>query len=108
MARSIQDLRTVQLKRERTDNHLAGAVCDSNSAEIHTLSIRKPGTVLFLRQYVDVIPIGTPTRTFVPADRSAPSLRGLYRRFTRDELVAKIVELEARTGKTIDDLLGTV
>ncbi len=98
-------LRTAQLKRDRTDNHQAGAVWDSRSAAIHTLSIRKPGTVLFLRQYVDVLPIGTPTRTFVPADRGAPSLQGLYRRFTRDEIVAKIAELEARTGKTVDDLL---
>jgi hypothetical protein len=57
--------------------------CDPS--EIHTIRIPAPETVLLLYQFADTIPIGHPTRTFVPGfNREPPALDGLYDRMTLD------------------------
>lgn len=77
----------------------------SYSETVHTLSIRERGTVLLLRQFRDCVPVGMPTTTYVQEGRSAPTLDGLYSRFTTDQLIARVTELEARTGMSVSDLL---
>lgn len=82
----------------------------SPASDIHTLLVRKPGTVLFLRQYEDIV--SGPTLTYVPASTfpsrkgdAPPKLDGLYSRFTVDQLVNRVKELEARTGKSLNELM---
>lgn len=62
---------------------------------IHTIGDLIPGTILVLEQYEDVVPIGTPTRTYIPIQEhsqlaQAPELSGLYDRFTEDQLLARL------------------
>ncbi|AXH70489.1 hypothetical protein HOT75_gp102 [Gordonia phage Daredevil] len=60
--------------------------------EIHTIHINQPGTVLYLRQYQDVVPVGTPTRTYSPDASPTPTTAddGLYDKYTADEIVAQL------------------
>lgn len=67
--------------------------------EIHTIRMRENETVLMLRQFEDVVPLNQPTQTFTRGD--APSLEGLYQRFTADQVVSRLRNFEDRTGFSI-------
>ena len=95
---------SVLVIRKRTKYHL-GNQWKSNATDIHTLRIHSPGTILLLRQFEDVTPIDVPTQTFVPEGLPAPSLTGLYSRFTRDRIVLRMRQVEAKTGKSISELI---
>lgn len=71
---------------------------EMRAEELHTIRMVENETVLLLTQYEDVVPIGVPTSTFVLGDGAAPSLDGLYRRFTADEVIAKLKNFSDRTG----------
>lgn len=60
--------------------------------ELHTIQITEPETILRLRQYEDVMPLDAPTHTFV-VDAVAPSLSGLYSKFTADEVVKRLNQI---------------
>ena len=70
--------------------------------QIHTIQLLANETVLMLRQYEDNVSIGEPTTTFCVGD--APSLTGLYSKFTIDEIVSRLIKFEERTGVTVDSL----
>jgi hypothetical protein len=62
--------------------------------DFHTIRMKQEGTVIMLDQFEDVVPVGQPTRTFM-LDRKAPNLDGLYRKFTPDQLIARLKQIEA-------------
>lgn len=64
---------------------------------IHTIRMLENETILFLVQYEDAVPVDVPTKTFCLASE-APSLDGLYSRFTADQLLARLHRFEDRTG----------
>ncbi len=53
---------------------------------IHTIQLREPGTVLALEQFADIVPLHSPTTTWM-IDREPPSLSGLYRKPTADDVL---------------------
>lgn len=57
-----------------------------HSHEIHTIKIRTPGTILKIHQHEDRVPVDQPTATFT-LDREPPSLSGLYRKPTADDVI---------------------
>lgn len=59
--------------------------------EFHTIRMHSEGTVLVLDQWADVVPIGTPTRTFMK-DTKAPALDGLYEKFTADQIQVRLAQ----------------
>lgn len=59
--------------------------------DFHTIRMHAEGTVIVLDQYEDVVPIGTPTRTFMK-ERQPPSLDGLYEKFTPEGLLERLVQ----------------
>lgn len=65
--------------------------------EVHTIGMLENETVLFLAQYKDEIGLDEPTRTYC-ATHKAPSLSGLYSRFTADQVIARLKRFEERTG----------
>lgn len=69
---------------------------------IHTIRIAAPETVILLRQYEDKVPMDVPTSTYSQGD--APSIDGLYSRFTADTLLARLRTFEERTGILIETI----
>ena len=67
---------------------------------IHTIRIAASDTILMLRQYEDIVPMGAPTSTYSQGD--APSIDGLYSRFTADALLDRLRTFEERTGIKIE------
>jgi hypothetical protein len=67
--------------------------------DLHTIRIAGNETILMLVQFEDVYPIGKPTSTFFKD--AAPSLDGLYSKFTADEVIALLRRFEERTGITL-------
>lgn len=65
--------------------------------QIHTIKMLANETVLFLRQYDDRIDLETPSHTY-SENGQAPSLDGLYNRFTADQVIDKLNRFEDRTG----------
>lgn len=66
---------------------------------IHTIQITGPETIICLRQYADLIPVGKPTSAYRPDGmREPPSLDGLYRPMDADHALRRIA--------TLRDLLG--
>lgn len=55
--------------------------------EIHTIQLRNDQTILRLDQYADKVPVGVPTSTWT-LSKEPPSLSGLYRKPTADEVTA--------------------
>lgn len=94
-AEEVNLAETRRLQREAGEHYFMHA------DELHTIRIVENETVLMLRQREDVVPLGVPTSTFARGD--APSLSGLYSRFTADEIIARLRRLHERTGI---DLLG--
>jgi hypothetical protein len=64
--------------------------------DLHTIRIAGNDTVLMLVQFEDIYPIEKPTSTFFKDQ--APSLDGLYTKFTADEVIALLRRFEERTG----------
>lgn len=60
-----------------------------NAQDFHTIRLHAEGTVIVLDQYDDIVPIDQPTRTFMK-ERQAPSLDGLYEKFTPDQALARL------------------
>jgi len=72
------------------------------SHDIHTIRILEPGTVLGLIQREDVRPLGVPSNSYF---REAPPKTwddGLYRRWTADEVLARLRWLEERVGLRLE------
>lgn len=65
--------------------------------QIHTIHVAQQGTILRLDQYEDKMPLQAPSATFFVGNE-APDLKGLYTKFTVDEVVARL--------KIINDLSG--
>lgn len=84
---------TARVRRQTGGHYWMGA------KELHTIRIVENETVLMLRQFEDMVPLDRPTQTFTRGP--APELGGLYSRFTADEVVAKLSNLEARLGVPI-------
>lgn len=74
------------LTHPHRSDYRAGEAWASSFDTIHTLRIGRTGTIIRLDQYADVVPVGTPTRTYRPAsvagDIAAPELAGLYEAMT--------------------------
>jgi hypothetical protein len=68
-------------------------------AEIHTIRIGASNTVLLLDQYEDQVPLDGATLTFTKGN--APSLSGLYNRFTADDVRRRLRQLEDYAGISI-------
>ncbi len=86
---------TDRLRRE------AGGHYFMRADELHTIRIVENETVLMLRQREDVVALDAATSTFTRG--TAPSLSGLYSRFTVDQVLARLRQLRERTGI---DLIG--
>lgn len=67
-----------------------------HAEDLHTIRIVQNETLLMLVQFEDLVPLDRPTWTYFQ-DR-APSLDGLYSKFTADEVIAKLRKFEERTG----------
>jgi len=69
-------------------DYRAGDRWRSGASVIHTLQIRRAGTIIRLDQFHDVVAVGTPTSTFrkadEPGDIVAPEIAGLYEPMTPD------------------------
>jgi hypothetical protein len=90
----------VCLSRRSTEEYKAGESYFCRADEIHTISISRPDTVLLLWQYKDVLPVGTPSRTFVWGDdREPPSLKGLYENMRPDYARSLLRRLRPITDK---------
>jgi hypothetical protein len=57
----------------------------------------QPDTVLHLAQFEDVVPVGTPTKCF-SKEREPINLSGLYRKFTADEALRRIAQINGLRG----------
>ena len=66
--------------------YAAGQSYIMGAEQLHTIQIIEPGTVLRLDQYADRVPVGLPTTTYT-LNREPPSLSGLYRKPTPDEVL---------------------
>lgn len=67
--------------------------CTSRHDQLHTIRVGSSQTALLLYQGPDVLGMREPTTTYVPPGKPAPSLSGLYNRFTRDEIRDRIAKL---------------
>lgn len=76
------------LTEESVSDYRRGDRWKSGAASIHTLQIRRAGTIIRLDQYADIVPVGTPTRTYRLAsergDIAPPELAGLYDTMSAD------------------------
>ena len=68
-------------------------------AALHTIQIRRPGTILRLDQYADRVPLDQPTTTYMK-DKNAPSLSGLYRKPTVDDVRMLLATYALAVAKT--------
>lgn len=72
----------------------------SHHAEIHTIQVCDPETIIVLRQYDDQVAVGVPTSAFKPAgQREAPSLDGLYSRMDADYALKRLRLLFSKIGR---------
>ena len=86
-----------RLRETRRKAFQAGQHYHMLAEGLHTIRIVENETVLFLRQYEDRVPLDRPTQTFIRGDK-APSLDGLYSRFTADQVVDRLSRFQERTG----------
>lgn len=77
------------LENHRIEDFAAGDWYSMKYDELHTIQVMKPETVIVLAQFADALPLDHPTYTYTDSVEP-PSLKGLYREFTADELVARI------------------
>jgi hypothetical protein len=83
----------VRLRETRRDFYIPGWQYTMRAEEFHTIRMHKEGTIIMLDQYDDVVPIDTPTRTFI-SNRKAPDLNGLYEKFTPDEVIDRYNKIQ--------------
>lgn len=89
----------VRLDRHAHEEYQAGDSYWCRADEIHTITIRRPDTVLLLYQHGDVVDRGTPTLTFVRgADKEPPRLEGLYDRMSLSQAEERFVQVRALIG----------
>jgi hypothetical protein len=67
-----------------------------HAEDLHTIRIVKNETLLILVQFEDLVPLDKPTWTYCKGN--APSLDGLYSKFTADEVISRLRMFEDRTG----------
>lgn len=77
------------LQRHKVAQYSPGRSYYMSAQEFHTIRVVKPETCIVLAQYEDIVPLDRPTTTFTKSPEP-PSLQGLYREFTADELVSRI------------------
>jgi hypothetical protein len=94
---------TVRVLEMKRTSYFAGHAYFIFAHEYHTIRILQAGTVLLLRQRADVMAVGEPTSTFIQGSKEPPVLDGLYKRFTADQLIAKLGDFEQRTGIKLFD-----
>lgn len=82
------------LERQRVA-YMPGDFYFMKAEEFHTIRIHSDQAIIMLEQFADVVPVGVPTITFMKG-RRAPSLDGLYERFTADEVIARLNTLQER------------
>jgi hypothetical protein len=87
-----------QLREMRRMRFRKGDSYFMHAEDLHTIRIVENETVLMLVQFEDLVPTDQATNTFTFG--GAPSLDGLYSRFTADEVIAKLRRFEERTGYT--------
>lgn len=87
----------ISLRERGRLTYAAGEQYFMQHDEIHTIRMLENETVLFLIQFEDTVPEDVPTKTFCASDK-APSISGLYSRFTADQIVTRLRRLEDRTG----------
>lgn len=87
----------VELSESNCSSYLPGTGYAMRHDQIHTIRMLANETVLFLVQYEDAVRRAVPTSTFTRSDQ-APSLSGLYGRFTPDQVLARLKRFEERTG----------
>jgi hypothetical protein len=85
--------REARLLEKKRVAYVPGQGYFMRAEEFHTIRIHSDQAVIMLNQDEDVVPVGVPTITFMK-DRQAPSLSGLYDRFTADEVIARLKTLE--------------
>lgn len=85
--REMRLLETQRFAYKRGQSYLMRA------EEFHTIRMHKEGTVIVLDQFEDLVPNHVPTRTFMK-EKQAPSLDGLYEKFTPDQLLARLRQYE--------------
>lgn len=86
---------TEELGLWRSDLYFADEQYGMEASQIHTIEICAPETALLLVQYEDEVPLDRPTSTWC-AGKEPPSLSGLYRKPTADEVRAKLAWLAAK------------
>jgi hypothetical protein len=66
----------------------------SKAKEIHTLQIASDTAVAKLIQYEDLLPEETPTQAYRLGSKETPNLNGLYEKFTEDEVLKRLKQIE--------------
>lgn len=94
----------MKLREQRRSTFFVGDSYQMVHREIHTIRMLENETVLFLIQYDDEVPPAASTQTFCKED-VAPSLDGLYSRFTADQVTALLVRFADRTGIQFSEAL---
>lgn len=84
--------KTTNLVEMRRYRYTPGEVYLMRAEELHTIRMHAEGTVILLDQFEDVVPVGTPTSTFMH-DRAPPEMSGLYERFSPDQLIRRLNQL---------------
>lgn len=96
--RGFQHDGVAALKLDSAIAYGPGATYMSSHATLHTLAKVQPGTILVLEQGRDLLPADAPTYTYVPMKSytvpKPPSLTGLYDRFTPDQVLARLEQLQ--------------
>jgi len=91
---------TAFLQRVAEDVYGQGWRYGMRHDDIHTIQVLAPQTVLLLRQFEDVVPVGQPTRAFKPSgQREAPNLDGLYRPMDADTAMARLATYRELTRR---------
>lgn len=85
----------MNLKRTTSKTLASSEVYFTPAEVIHTIRPGADQTVIMLLQMEDKLPLEEPTTTFVQGEGEAPSLDGLYERFTEGEIVELINRINA-------------
>ncbi len=86
-----QETKLIETQRFQYAN---GEAYFMRAEDFHTIRMKQEGTVIMLDQFEDRVPLGKPTRTFM-LNSKAPNLDGLYNKFTPDEHLYRLRQIEA-------------
>lgn len=89
-----------QLYEAHRSSFKSGESYYMQAEDFHTIRIVENETVLMLVQFEDIVPLERPTSTFTLGN--APSLDGLYSKFTADQVINRLRKFEDRTGILLD------